>query len=170
MTITAQVPGPRKREETTISTRFCRALGACVLTTGLAFGGAGGAIASADDAGDTAASTTSDTSGPDTSSPDTATAGTPSLRQSVQNAVHDLTADGTAGLNPQQDRVAQAADDPADKDAADVKPGDQVEVLIDRIENENGMIGLSKNKADMMKADSARIADSIAAAGKGKKK
>lgn len=33
-----------------------------------------------------------------------------------------------------------------------VKPGDKVEVLIDRIENENGMIGLSKNKADMMKA------------------
>lgn len=33
-----------------------------------------------------------------------------------------------------------------------VKPGDQVEVLIDRIENENGMIGLSKNKADMMRA------------------
>lgn len=34
----------------------------------------------------------------------------------------------------------------------DVKPGDTVEVLIDRIENDNGMIGLSKNKADMMKA------------------
>jgi small subunit ribosomal protein S1 len=33
-----------------------------------------------------------------------------------------------------------------------VKPGDKVEVLIDRIENENGMIGLSKNKADMMRA------------------
>lgn len=33
-----------------------------------------------------------------------------------------------------------------------VKPGDRVEVLIDRIENENGMIGLSKNKADMMRA------------------
>jgi small subunit ribosomal protein S1 len=33
-----------------------------------------------------------------------------------------------------------------------VKPGDTVEVLIDRIENENGMIGLSKNKADMMRA------------------
>lgn len=33
-----------------------------------------------------------------------------------------------------------------------VKPGDKVEVLIDRIENDNGMIGLSKNKADMMKA------------------
>ncbi len=33
-----------------------------------------------------------------------------------------------------------------------VNPGDQVEVLIDRIENENGMIGLSKNKADMMRA------------------
>ncbi|MBX3019031.1 MAG: 30S ribosomal protein S1 [Bdellovibrionaceae bacterium] len=33
-----------------------------------------------------------------------------------------------------------------------VNPGDKVEVLIDRIENENGMIGLSKNKADMMKA------------------
>ncbi len=33
-----------------------------------------------------------------------------------------------------------------------VKPGDKVEVLIDRIENENGMVGLSKNKADMMRA------------------
>ncbi len=33
-----------------------------------------------------------------------------------------------------------------------VSPGDKVEVLIDRIENENGMIGLSKNKADMMRA------------------
>ncbi len=33
-----------------------------------------------------------------------------------------------------------------------VKPGDTVEVLIDRIENENGMVGLSKNKADMMRA------------------
>ena len=33
-----------------------------------------------------------------------------------------------------------------------VKPGDKVEVLIDRIENENGMIVLSKNKADMMRA------------------
>jgi small subunit ribosomal protein S1 len=33
-----------------------------------------------------------------------------------------------------------------------VKPGDKVEVLIDRIENDNGMIGLSKNKADMMRA------------------
>lgn len=33
-----------------------------------------------------------------------------------------------------------------------VKPGDKIEVLIDRIENENGMIGLSKNKADMMRA------------------
>lgn len=34
----------------------------------------------------------------------------------------------------------------------DVKPGDKVEVLIDRIENENGMIVLSKDKADMMRA------------------
>ncbi len=34
----------------------------------------------------------------------------------------------------------------------DVKPGDQVEVLIDRIENENGMIVLSKDKADMLRA------------------
>lgn len=33
-----------------------------------------------------------------------------------------------------------------------VNPGDTVEVLIDRIENENGMVGLSKNKADMMRA------------------
>jgi small subunit ribosomal protein S1 len=33
-----------------------------------------------------------------------------------------------------------------------VKAGDTVEVLIDRIENENGMIGLSKNKADMVRA------------------
>jgi small subunit ribosomal protein S1 len=36
--------------------------------------------------------------------------------------------------------------------ARDVKPGDRVEVLIDRIENENGMIVLSKDKADMMRA------------------
>ncbi len=34
----------------------------------------------------------------------------------------------------------------------DVKPGDKVEVLIDRIENENGMIVLSKDKADMLRA------------------
>jgi small subunit ribosomal protein S1 len=34
----------------------------------------------------------------------------------------------------------------------EVKPGDTVEVLIDRIENENGMIVLSKDKADMLRA------------------
>ncbi|MEK6773891.1 MAG: 30S ribosomal protein S1 [Bdellovibrionota bacterium] len=34
----------------------------------------------------------------------------------------------------------------------DVKPNDKVEVLIDRIENENGMIVLSKDKADMLRA------------------
>ena len=34
----------------------------------------------------------------------------------------------------------------------DVKPGDKVEVLIDRIENENGMVVLSKDKADMLRA------------------
>lgn len=34
----------------------------------------------------------------------------------------------------------------------EVKAGDKVEVLIDRIENENGMIVLSKDKADMMRA------------------
>ncbi len=33
-----------------------------------------------------------------------------------------------------------------------VKAGDRVEVLIDRIENENGMIALSKDKADMLRA------------------
>lgn len=33
-----------------------------------------------------------------------------------------------------------------------VQPGDQVEVFIDKIENENGMIVLSKDKADMYKA------------------
>ncbi len=33
-----------------------------------------------------------------------------------------------------------------------IKPGETIEVLIDRIENENGMVGLSKNKADMMRA------------------
>lgn len=33
-----------------------------------------------------------------------------------------------------------------------VQPGDDVEVFIDRIENENGMIVLSKDKADMYKA------------------
>ncbi len=34
----------------------------------------------------------------------------------------------------------------------DVRVGDRIEVLIDRIENENGMIVLSKDKADMMRA------------------
>lgn len=34
----------------------------------------------------------------------------------------------------------------------EVKAGDQVEVLIDRIENENGMVVLSKDKADMLRA------------------
>ncbi|NUM58605.1 MAG: 30S ribosomal protein S1 [Bdellovibrionaceae bacterium] len=34
----------------------------------------------------------------------------------------------------------------------EVKPGDKIEVLIDRIENENGMIVLSKDKADMLRA------------------
>ena len=34
----------------------------------------------------------------------------------------------------------------------EVKPGDKVEVLIDRIENENGMVVLSKDKADMLRA------------------
>lgn len=34
----------------------------------------------------------------------------------------------------------------------DVKPGNTVEVLIDRIENENGMVVLSKDKADMLRA------------------
>ena len=33
-----------------------------------------------------------------------------------------------------------------------VQPGDEVEVFIDKIENENGMIVLSKDKADMYKA------------------
>lgn len=33
-----------------------------------------------------------------------------------------------------------------------VKAGDTVEVLIDRIENENGMVALSKDKADMLRA------------------
>ena len=33
----------------------------------------------------------------------------------------------------------------------DVKPGEKIEVLIDRIENENGMIVLSKDKADMLR-------------------
>jgi small subunit ribosomal protein S1 len=33
-----------------------------------------------------------------------------------------------------------------------VKAGDKVEVLIDRIENENGMVALSKDKADMLRA------------------
>ncbi len=33
-----------------------------------------------------------------------------------------------------------------------IKAGDKIEVLIDRIENENGMIALSKDKADMLRA------------------
>lgn len=34
----------------------------------------------------------------------------------------------------------------------EVKAGDKVEVLIDRVENENGMVVLSKDKADMLRA------------------
>jgi len=42
-----------------------------------------------------------------------------------------------------------------------VKPGDVVEVFIDKIENENGMVVLSKDKADMMRAwnDISRAAE-----------
>ncbi len=42
-----------------------------------------------------------------------------------------------------------------------VKPGDVVEVLIDRVENENGMVVLSKDKADMLRAwnDISRAAE-----------
>ncbi len=34
----------------------------------------------------------------------------------------------------------------------DIKPGDAVQVYIDKVENENGMVVLSKDKADMLKA------------------
>jgi small subunit ribosomal protein S1 len=42
-----------------------------------------------------------------------------------------------------------------------VKPGEEVEVFIDRIENENGMVVLSKDKADMLRAwnDISRAAE-----------
>ncbi len=42
-----------------------------------------------------------------------------------------------------------------------VKPGEQIEVYIDRIENENGMVVLSKDKADMLRAwnDISRAAE-----------
>ncbi|MES2964802.1 MAG: 30S ribosomal protein S1, partial [Bdellovibrionota bacterium] len=42
-----------------------------------------------------------------------------------------------------------------------VSPGDQVEVYIDRVENENGMVVLSKDKADMLRAwnDISRAAE-----------
>ncbi len=42
-----------------------------------------------------------------------------------------------------------------------VKPGDHVEVYIDRVENENGMVVLSKDKADMLRAwnDISRAAE-----------
>lgn len=43
----------------------------------------------------------------------------------------------------------------------EVNPGDEVEVYIDRVENENGMVVLSKDKADMMRAwnDISRAAE-----------
>ncbi len=43
----------------------------------------------------------------------------------------------------------------------EVKPGEEVEVYIDRVENENGMVVLSKDKADMMRAwnDISRAAE-----------
>ena len=42
-----------------------------------------------------------------------------------------------------------------------IKPGEQIEVYIDRIENENGMVVLSKDKADMLRAwnDISRAAE-----------
>ncbi len=42
-----------------------------------------------------------------------------------------------------------------------IKPGDQIEVYIDRVENENGMVVLSKDKADMLRAwnDISRAAE-----------
>jgi small subunit ribosomal protein S1 len=45
--------------------------------------------------------------------------------------------------------------------ARSVKPGDVVEVYIDRVENENGMVVLSKDKADMLRAwnDISRAAE-----------
>ncbi len=43
----------------------------------------------------------------------------------------------------------------------DVKPGDVIDVFIDKVENENGMVVLSKDKADMMRAwsDISRAAE-----------
>ncbi len=38
------------------------------------------------------------------------------------------------------------------EDSEKIKPGDEIEVYVDKIENENGMVVLSKEKADMMKA------------------
>ncbi len=38
------------------------------------------------------------------------------------------------------------------ENSGEIKPGDEIEVYVDNIENENGMIVLSKEKADMMKA------------------
>ena len=42
-----------------------------------------------------------------------------------------------------------------------IKPGDEIEVYIDRVENENGMVVLSKDKADMLRAwnDISRAAE-----------
>jgi small subunit ribosomal protein S1 len=42
-----------------------------------------------------------------------------------------------------------------------IKPGDEVQVYIDKVENENGMVVLSKDKADMLKAwnDISRAAE-----------
>ena len=42
-----------------------------------------------------------------------------------------------------------------------INPGDKVEVYIDRIETDNGMVGLSKEKADMLRAwsDISRAAE-----------
>lgn len=58
------------------------------------------------------------------------------------------------GLIPMSEfRVVEGSDS--------IKPGDEIEVYVDKIENDNGMIVLSKEKADMMRAwtDISRAAE-----------
>ncbi len=118
----------RSSEETAISTRFRRALGASVLTTGLTLGGAfGAAIASADpgDAspggGTTTSSGSSDTPGTGTASSSSAgTAGRTGTGPSLDKAIRDAVRAFTGGLGSQHRKSAQtAADEAADQAAAD---------------------------------------------------
>lgn len=112
-------------EETTISTRFRRALGVTVLTTGLTLGGAFGAAIASADPDDTSAgggtTTSSGTPGTGTEPSSSAgAAGRAATAPSLDKAIRDAIGAFTGGFGPQHRKSAQtAADEAVDQAAAD---------------------------------------------------